>query len=297
MIVKVTYKIFIGFPRKIYFSVLNFYREKLLLKFPNLFRFSSRPYLTGDTLRKIADHVFDDGRVIDLKKVSNGDIIFVQSNYIDDYFEKYSPKINKKHFLISHNHFSPITDKYLENLNDNLILWFAENLSTSTKHEKLKALPLGIENLKKFKNGIRSHFESKEVKLNQEKKEKLVLSSFAPHTSFENREQLSKIVQKLKYVDIATYPDHKTYILNLSKYKFNICPPGVGYDTHRYWESLIVKTIPICIKNEFTSYLKTLYPIVVLDKWDDLDFNSLNKIYLQANWDNYDSLKLKNILT
>jgi hypothetical protein len=95
----------------------------------------------------------------------------------------------------------------------------------------------------------------------------------------------------------SVFTTYIEYLDNLSKHKFCICPPSFCIDTHRLYESLIVKTIPICIKNEFTSYLKTLYPIVVLDKWDDLDFNSLNKIYLQANWDNYDSLKLKNILT
>ena len=67
---KIIYKIFIGLPRKIYFLILNFYREKLIVKYPNLFRFSSEPYITGDTFRNIADHVLDDGRSIDLKKIT-----------------------------------------------------------------------------------------------------------------------------------------------------------------------------------------------------------------------------------
>ncbi|MDA9732311.1 hypothetical protein N9U41_00545 [Acidimicrobiaceae bacterium] len=284
---KIIYKIFIGLPRKIYFLILNYYREKLIVKYPNLFRFSSEPYITGDTFRNIADHVLDDGKSIDLKKVSNGDIIFVQSNYIDNYFENYNLKIKKKHILISHNHYSPVTEKHLENLSENLIFWLAENLTTSINHDKLKALPLGIENLKKFKNGIRSHFESEQVKINQEKKDKLVLSSFAPHTNLESRKEIAEIVQKINYIDIATYPDHKNYILNLSKYKFNICPSGIGVDTHRYWESLYVKTIPIVVRNNLINhYEKYKIPMLILNDWEELfDFNKeeLNQIYIKEN--------------
>ena len=46
----------------------------------------------------------------------------------------------------------------------------------------------------------------------------------------------------------------------------------------------------------FTEYLKKKYPIIVLDKWEDLDLYSLNDFYKKSNWDNYDNLKLQNFL-
>tara|TARA_A100001011_G_C14322541_1_gene851625 strand:- start:12252 stop:13196 length:945 start_codon:yes stop_codon:yes gene_type:complete len=283
MFKRIVYKLLIGLPRKVYYYFLIFYRKYLLEKFPNLFRFSSKPYLTGDTLRSISDHILDDGKTINIKKIKNYDTIFVQSNYIDYYFENFSPNITKKHFLISHNHYFPITDKYLMNLNNNLVLWFAENLITSEPNSKLKAIPLGIENLKKFNNGIRSNFENKSVLKNQSNKEKLVLSSFAPHTNLEKRKEIAEISSKVNFIDVKLFPNHKTYVINLSKYKFNICPSGIGFDTHRYWESLLVKTIPIVITSNLINHYKDLgIPMLILSNWSEIyDFTEkeLNKIY------------------
>ena len=58
----------------------------------------------------------------------------------------------------------------------------------------------------------------------------------------------------------------------MGNYKFILCPPGNGPDTHRIWESLIHKTFPIFELNSFTEILQTLrVPAIYLDSWKDLD--------------------------
>ena len=58
----------------------------------------------------------------------------------------------------------------------------------------------------------------------------------------------------------------------MSTFKYNICPPGNGLDTHRFWESLMVNTIPIVVKTKFTSNLEKLgIPGLYIDKWSDLN--------------------------
>lgn len=265
------YKVFIGLPRKLYFNYLKLHREKIIFYFPKLFRFSSYPYISGDTFRKISDHILDDGEKFSPKNVKNGDIVFVQSNFIDFYFDKLNTKIKENHILISHNNFSPITEKYTNKLSDNIFCWFAENLDINTETQKLQALPLGIENKRYFNNGKLSHFKTSLVRKNSMEKEKLVLSSFAPHTNFERRAKVAEIVENINYIDIKTYPNHKEFIQNLSKYKFNICPPGMGYDTHRFWETLMVKAVPIVLRsNVINHFLKINIPMIVLEDWNEL---------------------------
>ena len=69
----------------------------------------------------------------------------------------------------------------------------------------------------------------------------------------------------------------------MSSFKFNICPPGNGVDTHRFWESLMFKTVPIVVKTEFTSNLQNLgVPGLYLNNWSDLNKLSeeeLNTVY------------------
>ena len=65
---------------------------------------------------------------------------------------------------------------------------------------------------------------------------------------------------------------------------FVSCPEGNGIDTHRLWEALYLKTIPIMKKNKMSPFLKKInLPILVLNKWTDLleyDEKKLKKLYL-----------------
>ena len=83
-------------------------------------------------------------------------------------------------------------------------------------------------------------------------------------------------------------------IILLSSYKFAICPEGNGLDTHRFWECLYVKTMPICLKNPITVYYKQFFPIYLLDDWNDLDLNTLDKFYNENRWNNENMNKILN---
>jgi len=83
-------------------------------------------------------------------------------------------------------------------------------------------------------------------------------------------------------------------IKRLSEYKFCICPEGNGVDTHRLWEALYLKTVPIVIKSNFTNILKNSnIPLVIVDSWDNLNIEELN--YEEFNFDSQDLLYLLNL--
>jgi hypothetical protein len=100
----------------------------------------------------------------------------------------------------------------------------------------------------------------------------------------------------IKSKNIPNLPntDYMSYLKILLSYKFAICPEGNGIDTHRFWECLYLKVIPICLKNYVTQYYSKLFPIVLLDDWNNIDTNSLQVFYNNANWDNYKILDFKN---
>ena len=47
-----------------------------LERFPNIFRPSSKPYISGDTLRNMSDHIFDESKNINIKKIKKPMISF-----------------------------------------------------------------------------------------------------------------------------------------------------------------------------------------------------------------------------
>ena len=73
---------------------------------------------------------------------------------------------------------------------------------------------------------------------------------------------MNQIKSKENFV-FKTFDNNLEYLKELSKYKFSLCPPGNGLDTHRVWESLLVGTIPIVEDNELNNnFLKMGVPLV-----------------------------------
>ena len=57
----------------------------------------------------------------------------------------------------------------------------------------------------------------------------------------------------------------------LLNYMFVICPEGNGIDTHRLWEALYLRTIPIIEKNRISHFIKKAsLPVLIVNKWSDL---------------------------
>ena len=80
--------------------------------------------------------------------------------------------------------------------------------------------------------------------------------------------------EKFKKLDLADETKgwnsffYRRILLN---YMFVICPEGNGIDTHRLWEALYLKTVPIIEKNKISNFIKKAnLPVLILDKWSDL---------------------------
>ena len=61
----------------------------------------------------------------------------------------------------------------------------------------------------------------------------------------------------------------------MSKYQYCICPNGNGVDTHRFWEAIYLKLVPIVIRNSFYNMLENKVPMIILNSWEEFDLNKL----------------------
>jgi len=288
LLINILYKITIGLTKKVYFNIKNFYRFLILNYFLSIHRFSSLPYISGDTFRNYSDKVFDETKSFKPEDVKKNDIIFVKSDLIKNYFETQHKKILSKYILISHNSDQNFNSNILNNFDDKIIYWFAQNIDMDVDKYPIEALPIGLENRRYLNSGTLSHFTDKYVKKNSEKKINKIFSSFSPHTNLDKRKDLVRISKVSEQVDVNILPNHISYLRELSKYKFSLCPEGNGVDTHRFWESLMVKTIPITLKNNLTlAYKKHGLPILIISDWEEVkDFTEDNlNDYYKTNFD------------
>lgn len=68
---------------------------------------------------------------------------------------------------------------------------------------------------------------------------------------------------------------YEEYLRLLQTFKYAICPEGNGLDTHRFWECVYLKVIPICLRNHITEYYSKQYPVMLIDNWDEINMKKL----------------------
>jgi hypothetical protein len=153
-------------------------------------------------------------------------------------------------------------------------------------HDRVVPLPIGIAN-NMWPHGNLSLLNSI-IQMNNSK-DNLIYFNFNINTNQEKRRECyNKIIEK--GISFIPSGDQYTYLYNLSKYKYAICPEGNGIDCHRLWECLYLKVIPICKKNILVEYFSKIFPIVLLDDWSDLNAEKLMNEYNNYSWENYDKL-------
>ena len=89
-----------------------------------------------------------------------------------------------------------------------------------------------------------------------------------------------KINDKFQDVDWATIDtpksinedDYRNYLLTIKNHKFMICPSGnaIGCECHRDWEVLYMNRVPIVEKNGYVEHIFKDFPVLIIDKFDDI---------------------------
>ena len=167
---------------------------------------------------------------------------------------------NYKNFLNKKN----ISNVYAENWKDDI-------------HPKLKLIPIGFESKALLNGNNKIMMELARNQKNIKNKPLKILNNThflihkKPKSGSYNQRQ--EVINKLKNNSLVDFWDKKkskkeTWELH-DNYSFEICAEGNGLDTHRFYEALLLNTIPIVKRNSLESlYVK--FPCVIVDDWNEI---------------------------
>lgn len=196
--------------------------------------------------------------------------------------------------LITGHSDEPIKDKYLNILNlPNLKLWICEN--AHVRHEKIYPVPIGITNPIGDINSLHKILSNTDHIFNVSQKPKKNKNLAYMNFTIKNYPgERRGIINKLKDESWITYeePDiseegHLNFMENLYNHKFVISPRGNGVDTHRLWETIYLRSIPIVLKHISMEAFYHL-PILFIESWDQVNEEFLNKKYEEMHSIKYD---------
>jgi hypothetical protein len=176
------------------------------------------------------------------------------------------PRFKNKFVLLSHNSDTNVTKEYSWLPECPLLVhWFTQNLCDELPRTSF--LPIGVAN-PTWSHGNPEMIDC--VRNSRPEKHCLIYTNFRVSTNPAKREICK---QTLEEFGVPFFPivDPFENLKRVATSCFTICPEGNGIDTHRFWESLLMKSIPIVLRSPFTERLHALgYPCVLLNTWNDL---------------------------
>ena len=234
-------------------------------------RNSSYPFISGDTFRALADHIYDETRRDSLSSIKTGDIVFLKGDSLFHFFATTYSKIPNPFILITHNSDFYGPGIHGQRLNDKkIIAWFVSNPDVPY-HPKLFPIPIGLANrrwifgnltnlLHAFEN-YRIPWENRTIKfyvnvgMQGTKKERIA--------AFERTKNISGAVI------VKSQKSSDAYYNDLGNSKFVFSPPGNGLDCHRTWEALLLGAVPV-VRSSGLDPLFLGIPAIIVPTWLNL---------------------------
>lgn len=239
-------------------------------------RKSSSPYISGDTFRSICDFIIDEARIpFDPVHVQDGDIIFLNADFMNYFFSEVHQHIKSRYILVTHNSDCSIPGKYENYLDDErLIAWFGQNVNLV--HPKLIPIPIG------FANRYWAHGDMDIIKRVVPRDEKKIFLYFnvVITTNKAEREFVHSFFKNKSFCTVSQKKPFEAYLNDLACSKFVVSPPGNGIDCHRTWEALCMGAFPIVKSSPMDSIYEGL-PVVIIKDWKVVTQNFLEEKYEQ----------------
>ena len=204
------------------------------------------------------------------KSIKEGDFIFIN---LDDFFQfsqlVKSQKINKFN-LITHNSDLSFDNRMLNDIKMYIDKIYAINCIVSDS--KVVKIPLG------FSDRLIPIISSMEI-IDDRNKQYLLYMNFNIHSGrISERVECRNYFSKFNWVHFEDLVPEKQYYQNLMLSKYSTCPIGAGLDTHRFYESIYLNTIPIVKRNEISD-LHSKFPCIVVNSWSEITEDFLIRNY------------------
>jgi len=204
---------------------------------------------------------------------NNPPLVFCYSHRVNELYEKIS-FFQNKFVLMTHNSDPGIESFHPLLSSPNLVKWYAQNVAIF--HPKIVPLPIGIAN-KQWAHGVQFLEFMESHKDPRFPKTEDVFFHFTIGTNEGARRPCydTLTARGLPFLPSLSPMEN---LNRLATYRYCVCPPGNGLDTHRFWEALYLHCVPIVVDSPWARVVKYHYPdlpMVVLPAWNKLDVSRL----------------------
>jgi hypothetical protein len=241
---------------------------------------TDHPFITGNRLAARCRYVINYDDLTVNADVDN-DWWFCKSEFLEYFFAKHEPAGD--YVLFSHNSDRAIDESLRRFLwRRGLRAWFAAN--ASTRHPKLHALPRGIAD-PRWQHGDGAallRVQAAAIPKAQLFDASYDISTYPPAREY-CRDQTG--------IEPSPRRDFEGYLRELAASYFCIAPRGNGIDTHRVWEALYLRTIPIVTRSVVAEQHAGL-PIVMLDDWSEFRAMDFTPELYEQRWGDWNASEL-----
>jgi hypothetical protein len=258
-------------------------------------RYPSFPFISSDTFRAMADIVIEGATFIRRSKVAQRNIIFFDLADVtgDESELSDSPGLQALDRVLSELPVPPVVlmshgdllpkKSLLTRIGERSAKVFAVNLVEET--DKLSAIPLGLENLSRNRNGRLRDFDAARQPVDTTAKTNEVFAAFEPDNNPEVREPLIELLRSSRFGWNRGRVSPEDFRRAVRESLFVISPPGRGFDCHRTWEAIYLGAVPVVLTTGLAPSLLSSLPILAVDDYDqflELSSRDMSELYSQV---------------
>lgn len=276
--------------------------KEINMKYDEIIHTNNRMKLEDFTW--IKEDILTNDKFLELSEKLNN-IIYFKTNYLNNncqpinWRDEIHDPINKLENInigISGHSDHNFTDEYVDSIKS-INKWYAVN--NMTTKDNVSTIPLGLtndcddSNYHRIFGNIESMIDI--LQNSNDTKDNLLYMNFSINTNpdrvliynlFDNENWV------LKGSNNPTFEGRLEYLKEINNSKFILCPEGNGIDTHRLWEALYMRSIPIVkYRPMFEDF--THLPILFINNWSDINSEFLEYMYNEISNKEYDFSCLK----
>jgi hypothetical protein len=200
-------------------------------------------------------------------------------------------KVRNRLVLVSSESDRPISREFFQRCPPQIAHWFSTNIEI--KNERLSTLPLGLANSYCGITLKASHIAANSRPFTE--RSNWLFVNFRTITNPGVREPVMHHFQTIRNEDWVTVQEgglgFEDYLDEMTSHRFAVCPPGNGIDTHRLWEALYCRTIPVAIGTPAMDAFRDL-PILFVEDFRQLKRDFLAREYERISSSNWNWQKL-----
>lgn len=228
-------------------------------------------------------HLYVSKAEFDPYAVQPHETVFVKTDFLDQFLDVIRPHIRAPFSLITgHSDLSPSAGAIERIMMDaDIATWYAQNVSV--ENFKLRALPMGFsEPSRSF--GDQAVVEAARAAFAKFPNKTSTLAVPPTGPTHPIRAAVSEAVERLKTEDVAACFDVAAdkmsfgeYLEFVGRHEFCIVPRGNAIDTHRFYECIVTRTVPVIVSDEIPAFYNRLPFIVLQPRGDETVYDVLRR--------------------